>query len=69
MFNWRYPLAVVPSVVLFTFGDFLSGVLYPVYNRCMLWSSDLSEWGSVGLWTKKPNEDSSSSLPPEAWFV
>jgi hypothetical protein len=72
MMSWRYLLAAVPAYVCFWLGDLLSkpmyrwdtfAWLYPVYNRLMFWSSDLSEWGSVGLWKKvEPNEEGE-------WFV
>ena len=48
--------------LLYLLGDLVSrlmnrwdgvfGVLYPVYNRLMVWSCDVNDWAGLKLWTK-----------------
>ena len=45
--------------LLYLFGHGLSrimvgplGCLYPLYNRAMLWSSDLNDWAELAVWSR-----------------
>ena len=56
--NWKKIIAYIPCQVCFYIGHWTSmlirfdcmSFLYPVYNRFMLWSCDISDWAGLNMW-------------------
>lgn len=56
-------IAFIPTYVLFGIGDFTCdmmylintekacNILYPIYNKAMVWSCFINDWGGLKLWT------------------
>lgn len=36
--------------------EWAADILYPVYNRLMLWSGDLNDWAGLDLWSDAKEE-------------
>ncbi|TFG98574.1 hypothetical protein E4H12_05720 [Candidatus Thorarchaeota archaeon] len=36
--------------------EWAADILYPVYNRLMLWSCDLNDWAGLDLWSGAKEE-------------
>lgn len=41
--------------------EWLANIWYPVYNRCMYWSSNIQGSGHFGPWHKTPSQRSEAN--------
>jgi len=64
--KWKAAIAWLPAWACFWIGDGVCrlmrlssglGRLYPIYNKCMLWSLALNDWGGLTLWRASNQEE------------